>query len=111
MVGFDEEKRGYPEFAIIGSFYDHHLFLVEELLNANMESFELGILTSATLCSVIYDFPSFNIQEHDTQTDLVAYYHATSDPRYKLFQLLINGLQRQGVEIFWLQAPIFFGQL
>jgi hypothetical protein len=94
------------------SYYDYYIFLVEDiLLLPNLENIELSIFTSASLCSMVYNYPSFKIGEHHTQTDLVEFYHSTSDPRYKLFQILIDGLKRKGVNLYWLQSPIFFGQL
>lgn len=101
-----------PSLSVSRSYYDYHLFLVEEILaHPNLEQLELGLFTAATLCSIIYNYPAFIIEEHHTQSDLIHFYHSTADPRYKLFQILIQGLQRKGVELFWLQSPIFFGQL
>jgi hypothetical protein len=94
------------------SFYENQLFLVEDILQIpHLEHLELSIFTSATLCSILYNYPAFKIGEHLTQSDLIEFYHLTSDPRYKLFQMLIDGLKRKGVHIYWLQSPIFFGQL
>ena len=93
-------------------FYDNQLFLVEDiLLVPDLENIELSMFTSATLCSILYNYPSFKIEEHHTQSDLIEFYHSTSDPRYKLFQILIDGLKKKGVHLHWLQSPIFFGQL
>jgi hypothetical protein len=94
------------------SSYDSHLFLVEDiLLMPHLESLELSIFTSATLCSIIHNYPAFRIGEDHIRSDIIEFYHLTSDPRYKLFQILIDGLKRKGVALYWLQSPIFFGQL
>lgn len=107
-----QENERDPLLSMVSSYFDHHLFLVEDLLQvAEIDTLELSIFCSATLCSVLYAYPSFQIEEHHTKSDLIEFYHATSDPRYKLFQMLINGLTKKGVELYWLQAPIFFGQL
>jgi hypothetical protein len=96
----------------VRSSYDYHLFLVEDiLLMPHLETLELSIFTSATLCSIQYNYPEFRIGENHTQSDLIEFYHLTSDPRYKLFQILIDGLKRKSVALYWLQSPIFFGQL
>ncbi len=107
-----KKKMNYPQPSATRSTYDSHLFLVEDILSMpNLESLELCIFTSATLCSIVYNYPSFRIGEDHTKSDLIEFYHLTSDRRYKLFQILIDGLKRKGVTLYWLQSPIFFGQL
>lgn len=101
-----------PVTSIIQNYYDNNIFLVEDILSLNeLEYFELSIFNQTFLSSIIYNYPSFRVEEHYTQNDMIEIYHSTSIPEYKLLQIFVNGLKRRGVELLWLGSPIFFGQL
>jgi hypothetical protein len=111
---YEENKEGVDTFSsIIHHYYENNIFLVEDILSLtiDLEYFELSMFHTAPLSSIIYNYPPFRIEDHYTQTDMIEFYHSTSDDRYKLLQILVNGLKRKGVELHWLGSPIFFGQL
>ncbi len=97
--------------SIVDNYYKHNLFLLEELMEITtpLEYFELSVFNVAPLSSIIYNYPEFRVEDHYTQTDIIECYHATSNPDYKLFQMLINHFKLKGVELLWLGSPIFLG--
>ena len=98
--------------SVVENYYERNVFFVEDLLQIpDLDYFELDVFNKVMLDSIIYDYPSFWIGEEDTKEVLIEYYHSTSDPKYKLFQMLVNGLKRNETELLWLGSPIFFGQL
>lgn len=101
-----------PETSILHNYYENHIFLVEDILALDiLQNFELSVFSHAPLYSIIYNYPSFSVADHYTQSDMIEFYHSTSDDRYKLLQILVDGLRRKRVEVHWLGSPIFFGQL
>ena len=101
-----------PAASLIQNYYYNNIFLVEDILSLNeIEYFELSIFNETPLSSIIYNYPTFRVEDHYTQTDMIDFYHSTSNPDYKLLQILVNGLKRRGIDIMWLGSPIFFGQL
>jgi len=99
---------------IVDTYYSRNIFLVEELMeltSADIDTFELSIFNIVPLDSNIYNYPQFRVDEDDRQTDIIEYYHSTSNPQYKLFQMLVAHFKRKNIELHWLGSPIFFGQL
>jgi hypothetical protein len=99
---------------IVDTYYSNNLFLLEDLMeltSADIETFELSIFNVVPLSSNIYNYPQFQVGENDRKSDIIEFYHSTSNPQYKLFQMLVNHFKRKNIDTYWLGSPIFFGQL
>lgn len=99
---------------IVDTYYSRNIFLLEELMeltSQDIETFELSIFNVVPLDSNIYNYPPFQVGENDRKSDIIEFYHSTSNPQYKLFQMLVDNFKRKNIDTYWLGSPIFFGQL
>jgi hypothetical protein len=99
---------------IIDNYYSNNIVLLEDLMELTFEDiqfFELSIFNVVPLDTRIYNYPQFRVGEDDRKSDIIEFYQSTSNPQYKLLQMLVDNFKGKDIDIHWLGVPIFFGQL